>query len=261
MLALLAAWLALQSIVQTRSIASIGPLVIGMLLGVGLAAPAWLALFDYVSGSARQAQDPVSHFQWIVPLAALPGFILPAWTVPWADFSNRLMPHGATELACGFVPPVILLFAFSVRARALILRLRWELAFLVVLLALALLPTTGMFRWSFRWLPLLEIVLALCAAEAIQLLAERREARWWNAGSCGAFLLLALGVAMWLADSAGPNGWRLFAATFVLALVWAFAHAFVRSGASETVAAAGGDRCGFSPHVSLSADERRRSQI
>ncbi len=223
MLALLAAWLAIRSIVQKRSIASVWPLVFGMLLGVGLAAPAWLALFDYVSGSARQAQDPTSHFQWIVPLAALPGFILPAWTVPWADFSTRLIPHGATELACGFVPPVVLLFACAVRARAVVRRLKWELTLLAVLLLLSILPTTGMFRWSFRWLPFLEIVLTLCAAEAVQLLADRREG-WWNAGTFAVLLLLALGGVMWLAKTAGLNGWPLFAVMLTLALCWACAQ-------------------------------------
>ena len=30
-------------------------------------------------------------------------------------------------------------------------------------------PTTGMFRWSFRWLPFFHLVLAICAAEALRL--------------------------------------------------------------------------------------------
>jgi len=99
MLALLVAWLSLKSIVQTRSVASIWPIALGMLLGIGLSAPALLALVDLVSGSARQVQESAAHFQWVVPPAALPGFILPAWTVKWADFSTRMMPHTAAEMA------------------------------------------------------------------------------------------------------------------------------------------------------------------
>src|SRR5947207_15214885 len=38
--------------------------------------------------------------------------------------------------------------------------------FLVVLL-LTLIPTAGVFRWSFRWLPLFHLVLAICAAEVL----------------------------------------------------------------------------------------------
>src|SRR3954471_24110844 len=44
MLALVAAWLAIKSLGQTRRIVSLLPLFFGALLGVGLAAPAWLAL-------------------------------------------------------------------------------------------------------------------------------------------------------------------------------------------------------------------------
>ncbi len=224
MLVVLAGWLALRSIVQTRSPASVWPLALGLLLGVGLSAPAWLALFDYVSGSARQAQDPSAHFQWIVPLAALPGFVLPAWTVPWADFSTRLLPHEATEMACGFVPPVALLFVLATRTRLVVSRLKWELGLLAFVLLLSMLPTANMFRWSFRWLPLLALVLALCAAEALRVLG-----RWRNAGAFAVFVVLALGGAMWLAHTAGANGWPLFGAMLAVAVVWALAHALLIS--------------------------------
>src|SRR5436190_6073679 len=51
MLALLLVWLSLKSLAQTRSTWSILPLCFGTLLGLGLSAPAWLALLDYVQGS------------------------------------------------------------------------------------------------------------------------------------------------------------------------------------------------------------------
>ena len=60
-----------------------------------LSAPAWLALLDLVQGSARELQPAKAHWQWLVPPAALPGLILPCWTVNWADFSNRVpATHG-----------------------------------------------------------------------------------------------------------------------------------------------------------------------
>src|SRR5947207_227518 len=93
MLGLVATWLGIRSLGQTRKLGSVLPLLFGMLLGFGLAAPAWLALLDYVHGSARAVQDSAEHFQWRVPLAALPGFIVPKWTVNWMDFSSRLIPH------------------------------------------------------------------------------------------------------------------------------------------------------------------------
>jgi hypothetical protein len=174
MLALVAGWLAVKSLGQTGDLGSILPLFFGALLGIGLAAPAWLALFDYVHGSARAAQDAAEHLQWRVPVAALPGFIIPNWTVLWSDFSSRLMPHTANELTCGLVPPIALIAGLIGLRRALIRRIGWELGLLVVALVLCMLPTAGVFRWSFRWLPLVHVVLALCAAEALQLFGQSR---------------------------------------------------------------------------------------
>ena len=37
-----------------------------------------------------------------------------------------------------------------------------------------MLPTANVFRWSFRWLPLVHLVLALCAAESLQLIGQSR---------------------------------------------------------------------------------------
>jgi hypothetical protein len=116
MLALLLVWLSLKSLAQTRRTWSILPLCFGTLLGLGLSAPAWLALFDYVQGSARELQAASAHWQWRVPPAALPGFILPSWTVTWTDFSSRHIPRTAAELACGLVASVALI-TFICRAR------------------------------------------------------------------------------------------------------------------------------------------------
>lgn len=182
MLGLVAAWLGIRSLGQTRKLASVWPLLFGVLLGFGLAAPAWLALLDYVQGSARAVQDAAEHFQWRVPVGALPGFIIPNWTVNWADFSSRLMPHTATELACGLVPPVVLVAGLIILRRALFRRIGWELGLLLVALILSMLPTANVFRWSFRWLPLVHLVLALCAAETLQLFWQSgaRFARSWS---------------------------------------------------------------------------------
>src|SRR5437870_11051150 len=112
MFVLLVAWLSIKSLGQTRKMLSILPLCFGTLLGFALSSPAWLAIFDYVHGSARELQPSSTHWQWIVPPAALPGFILPCWTVNWANFSTRMMPHTATELSCGLVATTALIAAF-----------------------------------------------------------------------------------------------------------------------------------------------------
>src|SRR6266480_863287 len=85
MLVVLIGLLFIKSLVQTRSIFSISPMLFGIALGFGLSAPAWLAVLDLVQGSARELQPAKAHWQWLVPPAALPGLILPCWTVNWAD--------------------------------------------------------------------------------------------------------------------------------------------------------------------------------
>src|SRR4030095_15206764 len=75
------------------------PVFFGVALGFGLSAPAWLALLDLVQGSARELQSAAAHWQWRVPPAALPGLVLPSWTVSWTDFSSRSRPHTADEFA------------------------------------------------------------------------------------------------------------------------------------------------------------------
>ena len=168
MLGLLVAWLSLKSFAGTKNLISILPMLCGVALGFGLSAPAWLALLDYVHGSARQTQESAAHYQWLVPPAVLPAFILPNWTVNWADFSTRSLPHTATELACGLVPPLALLGGLIRLGRALVRPIKWELGLLVLVLIISMLPSANVFRWSFRWLPFLHLILALCAAESLR---------------------------------------------------------------------------------------------
>ena len=167
MLLLLIAWLSIKSLVQTGNIFRIMPMLFGVAFGFGLSAPAWLAILDLIQGSARELQSPAAHWQWLVPPAALPGLILPSWTVNWTDFSSRHLAHTGTELACGLVAPASVTAGFIWRPRLLVRRLGWELILLLVVLLLCMIPTTGLFRWSFRWLPFFHLILAICAAEVL----------------------------------------------------------------------------------------------
>jgi hypothetical protein len=227
MLGLLVAWLGLKSLGRTGKISSIFPLVFGSLLGLGLSAPAWLALLDYVHGSAREAQPASAHFQWLVPLAALPGFVLPCWTVNWANFSTQLLPHAATELACGLAAPVALLVGLVTRGRLLVRQIKWELGLLVVVLVISMLPSANVFRWSFRWLPFVELILGLCAAEALQMLdlgsgASPLARRILSSAGFWAMVIVALTAsAMWMAHTGGRYAWPLSAVMFTLAACWA----------------------------------------
>ena len=242
MLGVLALWLAVKSLGQTRSLPSVWPLLLGLCLGVGLSSPAWLALFDYLHGSARAAQDSSEHFQWRVPAAALPGFILPSWTVNWTDFSTRLMPHTATELACGIAPPVALLAGLIAFGRSLFQRIRWELGLLMVVLLLSMLPSAGLFRWSFRWLPFVHVVLALCAAESLSFFAKSTTARIKKPGVIGFMLLLVTAAAGWAGGAIGHQALPFVGITLGIGAVWAlleiFPSAITRGWAPAIVTAA-----------------------
>jgi hypothetical protein len=221
MLGLVATWLGFKSLGQTRRLSSIGPLTLGIALGLGLAAPAWLALLDHVHGSVRAAQDTAEHFQWRVPAAALPAFIFPNWTVNWADFSSRLVPHPATELAGGLVAPVALVAGLIAFGRAFVRTIKWELGLLLIVLLLCMLPTANVFRWSFRWLPLLHLVLALCAAESLRMFDDSASSLVKRPGTIGFILTLLTIGAAWLA---GANGGRAFPFVWIalgIGAVWA----------------------------------------
>ncbi len=195
----------------------IWPLFVGVILGLGLAAPAWLALLDYVHGSARQSLDPAAHWQWLVPWKAWPGLILPSWTVNWSNFITKLEPHRAAELACGMVAPAALLAGSVINGRVVLKNIGWELALLLAVFILAMLPAAGVFRWSFRWLPLFHLVLALCTAEALASLSQKQR-------RFAAFILLLLILLLLLisivAKTAGEHLFPLAWIYLGLALVW-----------------------------------------
>jgi hypothetical protein len=215
MLLLLIAWLSLKSLVQTRKLFSIVPVLAGVALGFGLSAPAWLALLDLVQGSARELQPAKAHWQWLVSPAAWPGLILPSWTVNWADFSNRYVPHTATELACGLVAPTTLIAGLAWHGRALARQIKWELVLLFVLLLLCMIPTAGLFRWSFRWLPFFHLVLAVCAAKALRLRLDS------PGPAIAAFgIVVFTAVLAWIFQTTGPYAFPLTWIFIGLAAAW-----------------------------------------
>ncbi|MEY2493143.1 MAG: hypothetical protein QOH24_2094 [Verrucomicrobiota bacterium] len=210
MLLLVFAWLATRNLVEKRDLTGILPLVLGGAIGVGLSAPAWLALLDYIQGSARQTQNPAAHFQWLVPPNAWLGLILPSWTVNWANFSSRMTPHTATELACGLVPPAALISGLITKSRALWRAIRWDLALLTVVAVFAMLPTAGVFRWSFRWLPLFHLVLALSAAQALRSVTEDQQLRRFARPGFVAFVLvIVVAITMQLSGRQGEHAFPL----------------------------------------------------
>jgi hypothetical protein len=229
MLALLIAWLTIKTLVQTRSLSPVFPMVFGAALGFGLSAPAGLAIFDYVHGSARELQAASAHWQWIVPPAALPGFILPCWTVKWVDFSTRYIPHSVTEFACGLVPPVALIAGLISRGRALVRQIKWELGLLAVVLIISMMPSAGMFRWSFRWLPFFHLILVLCAAEALQALPNKIISPIRRPGFIALALVAVTSAAMFVFGTSGKYAFPLTWIFLALAGIWAGAEFLLRN--------------------------------
>jgi len=205
------------------------PMLFGVALGFGLSAPAWLALLDLVQGSARELQAAAAHWQWRVPPAALPGLVLPSWTVNWTDFSTRGRPHAAAELACGLVAPAALVAALIWRPRLIVRQIKWELVLLLLLLLLCMTPTAGLFRWSFRWLPFFHLVLAICAAEALRLKPESPTPATTALG-----LAILTGIVALLFHTAGAYAFPLTWIVIGLAGVWVCLEFFLRSSDSRS---------------------------
>jgi hypothetical protein len=230
MLVLVIGCLTVREIERTRRLGAAIPMLAGVALGFGIAAPAWLALLDYVHGSARETLQASSHFQWLVPWNAWPALVLPSWTVRWPDFSSRMMPHTATELACGLVPVPLILAALLNKRHAFLRATKWELALLIIVAALTMIPTAGVFRWSFRWLPLFHLVLALIAAEALKFTIEGTEIKEvtnktsavsvFSVVNSPALLALVLVIVLVLvAELAGFGGEHLFPLGWIFILL------------------------------------------
>jgi hypothetical protein len=135
-----------------------------------------------------------------------------------------MMPHGATELACGLVPPVALVAGLIGRGRALIKGIRWELLLLIIVLLLCMLPTAGVFRWSFRWLPFFHLILALCAAEALREIPRSATAAT-TALVLGVFFAFTMSISHLGGAYAFPLTWILLAIT----AIWTLAEFFGRN--------------------------------
>ena len=232
MLAVVSGWLALRTWVGGRDqtagprLVGLWPLAAGWLLGVGLAAPAWLSLLEYIPGSDRAHGVNVVPTAWSVPWTALPALILPTWRSPWPDFAALPIRRYGIELAGGLVP-LALLAANATRAgwHRWTRRCGWELGLTLAVLLLCMLPSPGLFRWSFRWLPLFALILTLTAVRGADL-AEEVSGGWFRALKSNAGVWAAASVAVvWMANRLEPDvpakAAFLPAATLLLVLAWA----------------------------------------
>ena len=170
MLGLLTAWLALKSLVETksfprfchwfsaRSSGSVFPLRRGS-----------HCLITSTAQRARRTRRPHIFNGWF-RLRRCPRLSCRIGRSTGRIFLREAAPHTSAEMACGLVAPVALLAGLFRQRLSLVRRIKWDLALFLLVLIISMLPSANLFRWSFRWLPLVHLLLALCAAEALQLL-------------------------------------------------------------------------------------------
>src|SRR5207244_7467096 len=108
------------------------------------------------------------------------------------------------------------------RPRMLARRIKWELILLLLVLMLSMVPTAGVFRWSFRWLPFFHLVLAICAADVLQV------RRGSPTAAASVLLLILVTIAMSIFGAVGSYGPTTTFIYFKIAFVWAVAERFVR---------------------------------
>lgn len=178
MAALVSATIAARLLYQTRRVRPLLPLVAGWAIGLGLSAPALLLFVDFMHHTVRSSMPALTpHWQWLVPPEALLASLVPNLVTQWNQFGAS-QPHLSLELAEGLVPVCAVIAALlGPGRRAFARRNGWELALCVLGVALSVLPGFGNFRWSFRWLPLAQLPLALLAADA---LGTREDAIWFE---------------------------------------------------------------------------------
>jgi hypothetical protein len=205
-------------------------------LGSALAAPTLLPVLEWFRASGRMAGGlAAAALGWQVPPAAWLALALPSfaahWTT-WDPFAPAVRRAGV-ELAGGLVPLAGLVAGLVCGARVLLRRASAELAVLLAAALFAMLPGWGPFRYSFRWLPLVQLALALAGARGLEVCAAAQQAsatagRARRPRVAAPLLAVALVATAWALDpgvelgvQAPPQGGELLAvATLLLLLGW-----------------------------------------
>jgi hypothetical protein len=140
------------------------------LLGALLAAPAVLMLLEYYRATVRAPSTGAFDSLWVLPVRALFALLAPTFTTNWEVFVGT-EAHASVELAGAAVAVLAIAGAWQ---RGFFRNHRPELLLIVVLVVLMLIPGPGPFRWSFRWLPLFHLALAVVGASALGMPRARR---------------------------------------------------------------------------------------
>ena len=136
-----------------------------------------------MAGSSRSQGAGAGNFAWTVPLSALPGDDPARLDDDLAGFRQSAQhPRRAGTGRRVRADWSGLAAAMACRRRAVWRAVRWELGLLGRRVALlCVLPSPGVFRWSFRWLPLFHLVLALAGGRALSLVLLSTRVDGWPA--------------------------------------------------------------------------------
>ncbi len=174
------------------------PIIVGCAVGFALSAPALWMLVEY-TGETVRGQTRVSHWtdHWIVPVGALPGLLFPGHVATWNVYGMD-KAHRSIELAGGLVPFAALLGALFVGGQAFVRKFGWEIALCGLVLILAMMPSPGNFRWSYRWLPMFSLLLSLLGAQALQQVRTSADSLRPNIGLWATLLVTLVWLPAWL---------------------------------------------------------------
>lgn len=137
-------------------------------LALGLSAPAWMTLLAHGTATTRASDTSRLAATWLVPWDAWPGMVIPTWSVLWHTNMGWVLSNSPT-LFNGLVPVVGLMVGWRMKGREFFQVIRTEVFGIAALVLLASLPSVRPLQNSFRWLPLLHLVIALAGARGLTL--------------------------------------------------------------------------------------------
>ena len=212
---ILVAGFAMQ-LVARKEFRALTRIVIANAIGSALCAPQLLVMAEFVAHTNRTEMQ-LFNWGWRVPLAGLPGLILPTFTTYWPHAAGDPRVHTGIELAGAVVPLAAIAAALFTFGRDFLHRHKFELTLALLGIVLSIAPSIYMFKWSFRWLPLFFLPAALVAAAA---LAELSQMRTRGAGLWLIALTVIASIASVLYDRVRGVSLIVAIVTLLLALFW-----------------------------------------
>lgn len=173
MLLVISTWLCVKEVVSQRRFRPLLSMGLSLSMGFGLAAPAVLCLVEYSDAVARASVGSGRVMRWIVPRPAFLATILPSYPAEWLGFGSTTQIKPSLELTGGVVPTIFIGQSLFYLRRRFLREFAWDILLLLIFFILCTSPGWGSFRWSFRWLPALHLVLVLLAAQGMQRVYQR----------------------------------------------------------------------------------------